>query len=302
MNVTEVKFITKNNIDIYLSYKDMFDLTLEELMEIEVNVATGEKTLTLRESPGIVTVITEEEIQNSGARDLIDALRLVPGIESGVDVYGTVGLTMRGSSGFDKVLIMLDGQEMNEPGFASTSLGNRFILDQVKRIEIIRGPGSAIYGGTAEFGVINIITKSGEDINGASVGATYGQMRQSANLSLGKKFNEDLEFSLSGYLGQGNRSNGTYSDVYGTSYNMTDSAELKPLNISLGFKYRGLQLRIIRNEHNLTTRDLVDEVALKDYSIKSKKTIGDIKYDLKVWEKLTITPQYTYSYDLPWYG
>ena len=58
--------------------EDYLDMSLEELMDMELNVASGQVALTARESPGIISVVTAEEIQNSGARDLIDVLRLVP--------------------------------------------------------------------------------------------------------------------------------------------------------------------------------------------------------------------------------
>src|SRR5207253_11346941 len=104
--------------------------------------------------------------------------RLVPGMDFGVDVEGVVGLGMRGNWAHEgKVLLLLDGQEMNEIMFATTQFGNHVCVDQIEKIEIIGGPGSAIYGGFAEYGVIDIITKGGSDLNGISVTGTYGQMK-----------------------------------------------------------------------------------------------------------------------------
>jgi outer membrane receptor for ferrienterochelin and colicin len=139
------------------------DLSLEELLNIEVRVASGSKShgLTTRESPSIVTLVTEEEIRKSGARDLIDVLRLVPGFEFGMDVQGAVGVGIRGNWGFEgKVLFLLDGQEMNDNSYGTLVLGNHFSVQQIKRVEIIRGPGSALYGGFAELSVINVITNT----------------------------------------------------------------------------------------------------------------------------------------------
>jgi outer membrane receptor for ferrienterochelin and colicin len=177
---------------------------LEELINSLISVSS-KKAMNTRETPGIISLITEEEIKNSGARDLIDVLRLIPGIDFGVDVEGVVGLGMRGNwANEGKILILLDGQETNEIMFASSQLGNRFPIDLIKRIEIIRGPGSAIYGGYAEYGVVNIITKQAEDINGIFASATYGQMqkdygRKNISLALGKKIN-DFSFNLSGFI------------------------------------------------------------------------------------------------------
>jgi outer membrane cobalamin receptor len=172
---------------------DYYDLSLDQLLKIKahdlpteleslinslISVAS-KKPLSTRESPSIVTLITEQEIHNSGARDLIDVLRMVPGLDFGVDVEGVVGIGSRGSWGHEgKVLLLLDGQEMNEMLYAGTQFGNHYPIDQIKRVEVIRGPGSAIYGGYAEYGVINIITKSGAEINGISVTGTYGSMQK----------------------------------------------------------------------------------------------------------------------------
>jgi len=68
---------------------DLLSLSLEDLLNMDVYIASGDKALTARESPGIVSVVTMDEIKSSGARDLIDILRLVPGFEFGDDIYHT---------------------------------------------------------------------------------------------------------------------------------------------------------------------------------------------------------------------
>jgi len=75
---------------------DIFEMSLEDLLNTEVSVAS-QKSLGQRESPGIITVLTEDDIRLSGARDLIDLLRLVPSFEFGFDVEGVVGLCVRGT-------------------------------------------------------------------------------------------------------------------------------------------------------------------------------------------------------------
>src|SRR5258706_15276835 len=84
------------------------EMSLEDLMKVEVTVASR-KALTTRESPGIVTLITEEEIRNSGAQDLMDILRMVPGFDFGVDVEGVVDVSVRGNWAHEgKVLLIID--------------------------------------------------------------------------------------------------------------------------------------------------------------------------------------------------
>ena len=109
-------------------------LSLQQLLDVDISVATKTK-MTSRETPGIVTLVTAEEIRTSGARDLIDVLRLVPGFEFGVDVQGVIGLGIRGLWGHEgKILLQIDGQEMNEIMFSTLQFGNHFPVDQIKRI------------------------------------------------------------------------------------------------------------------------------------------------------------------------
>src|SRR4051812_21504024 len=124
-------------------------------------------------APADVTVITEEEIRRSGARDLADVLRTVPGIELQRDQFGAVQIVSRGllsPSESNYILLLLDGVPANIPYYGGASLVyDDLALVGVKRIEVVRGPGSALYGASAFAGVIQIITKSGDDEPGSEV-------------------------------------------------------------------------------------------------------------------------------------
>ncbi len=136
---------------------ELSDLSLGDLLNLEITVAT--KTgMTLEEAPAIVSVITGDEIRNMGARNLADVLRTVPGF----DVTRMVGFpshitAIRGSGDYDSVKVMMNGHMLR----AMASYYDIFPISTVRRIEIIRGPGSALYGAGAFFGIINIITKQG---------------------------------------------------------------------------------------------------------------------------------------------
>jgi outer membrane receptor for ferrienterochelin and colicin len=285
--------------------EDLFDMSLEDLMKVEVHVASGSKSLTQREAPGIVSIITEEEIQNSGSRDLIDVLRLVPGISFGSDVQGVVGITMRGNWGHEgKVLLMIDGQEMNDLLYSCTFFGNHYSVDQIKKIEIIRGPGSSIYGGYAELGVINIITKSGKDFDGINAGGILGYLsdtfgRTDAHLEIGKKIN-NLEFSATGFLGQGIRSERNCSDIYGNSYSMKNESALDPEFLNFGFKYKSLSARFLYDNYHTTTRYWFGINLLKAYDLDFTTLSGELKYDFKINPKLILTPKINFIQNQPW--
>jgi outer membrane cobalamin receptor len=278
---------------------------LEKLINSLISVAS-KKPLSVRESPSIVSLITEEEIKNSGARDLIDVLRLVPGIDFGVDVEGVTGIGMRGNWAHEgKVLVLLDGQEINEILYATTQFGNHFPIDLIKKIEIIRGPGSAIYGGYAEYGVINIITKQGEDINGVGASGIYGitekdYMQRNISVAAGKK-NKDLQWSMSGLFGQGQRSDQDYKDLYGGSYNMAGNSNLNPRYFNAGIAYKGLSARCIGDFFQTTERDAYDAINPVGAAAQNFSSIyTELKYAWKLNNKLTITPKFNYKTQSPW--
>ncbi len=279
-------------------------MTLEELLNVEITVASKTE-MTQRESPGIISVITAEEIQNSGAGDLIDVLRLVPGIEMVQDVWGVTGLSIRGNLGYiGRILLMIDGQETNGLFYGCTFLGNHYPVDNIKRIEIIRGPGSAIYGGFAELGVINVITKTGEDLNGVSVSTNHGQMEgdvsySNANISLGKKI-KDFEIVMHGYYSEGNRSNRMYTDVYGSKYDMKNHAILNSKLINTALNYKNLGIRFIYDDYVTTTRDWFVEIVDKDYEVTYETVFGEMRYDWKITDKFTLTPKFNFIHNTPW--
>lgn len=284
--------------------EDLFELSLEELMSVPVTVAT-KTAMTQRESPGIISVVTREEIINSGARDMIDVLRLIPGVSMETDVEGVVGIGMRGNWAHEgKVLLLVDGQEMNENLFSTTQFGNHYDVTQIEKIEIVRGPGSSIYGGYAELGVINIITRQGKDLGGVQVGGTYGQMsdtyaRRNLSVSVGDK-KGDFEYSVSTFIGQGQRSQEKFVDVYGDENTMNGNSALNSTNVNIGLKYKGLSARYIYDNYKTTTIAFYDEVLADSKEVGYKSQNFELKYDWELGSKLTLTPKFNYIAQTPW--
>ena len=286
---------------------DLLSLSFEELMDIEVMVAT-KTSVSLRETPGIVSVITREEILDSGARDLLEVLTLfVPGITFSMDVEGAVGIGIRGLTGHEgKVLLLLDGQECNEEVFATTVFGNHYPVENIEKIEVIRGPGSAIYGGYAGVGVISITTRGAKE-NGLWVSGLYSQMKHTyshRNMAVGFGHEgEDLSVSLSSILGQGMRSDRDMVDILGDSMSMKGNSELNPTNVNLNINYKGLDLRAIMDRYHATQIDLWDE-NYQDGALKEKwdSYFFNIKFDIEevADQKLTITPEWKYKIQYPW--
>lgn len=155
----------------------------------------------LREAPAIATVITADEIRNMGARDIIDVLRTVPGIGVTKGYYGKEEIEVRGikTVNSEKVKLLIDGHSVNDNLSGGAIFGfDSLSVDNVKRIEIVRGPGSALYGSNAFSAVINVVTKDGKDIDGVIVSGGGGSFDTGkANLQAGKMINDfDVAVSL----------------------------------------------------------------------------------------------------------
>ena len=140
-----------------------------------VSIATRHYTPSSK-SPAIITVITDTEIKKLGYRTFVEVLRTVPGFEIlKWGDYGNTFPTVRGLTGSNKIRLMIDGHFVNSPliGGAFAHFDD-FPVENIKKIEIIRGPGSALYGENAFSAVINIITKEAHEINGVRVSSGYG--------------------------------------------------------------------------------------------------------------------------------
>ena len=205
------------------------------------NVSVSAQKLTSRETPGIVSVVTAEEIQNSGARDMIDVLRLVPGFDVSQDLQFVMGLNLRGNwANEGKVLVLMDGQPFNDLLYQSVAVGNRFPIDAIERIEIIRGPGSAQYGGSAEYGVVNIITKAASTLNGAAVYGTAGFHNDATGRTNGGAMAASntgkVDWDFSFFKGKGIVSDQVYQDIWQSSepIALSKATHADPLNINAG--------------------------------------------------------------------
>ncbi len=282
------------------------ELSIDEMLLYTQTSVAAKKPQTTRDAPGIVTIVTRDEIQASGARDLIDVLQLVPGFFFALDVQGVVGFGMRGNFAHEgKILLLVDGQEMNEIDYSTMPLGHHFPVEHIQRVEVIRGPGSAIYGGYAELAVVNVVTRSGEELKGASAAAYYGQTpaglaRRGLALSLGQKAG-DVEVSFAGLVGQGNRSDQDFVDRMGGSYNLEGQSALDPRWVNLGVRWRELRLRLIGDGYRMTTRDAFGEPEAQAFEQAFSGFYSELSYALRIGKALTVTPLVSYKRQYPWH-
>ncbi|RLL51928.1 TonB-dependent receptor [Mariprofundus sp. EBB-1] len=175
-------------------------------------ITATESQRVLGQVPAIVTVITEKQIRDMGAHTLIEVLDAVPGMNVSYPMDLATGhtLTVRGlkSSEAEKTLLMINGHRVNNPYSGSwTFLFDEFPLNDVRRIEIIRGPGSALYGSNAMAAVIHVITKSGEDFRGSGASVAAGNHNTQLGHIRGgsKKDNRNILLSLNASSTDGDR-------------------------------------------------------------------------------------------------
>ncbi len=155
---------------------DMFDMSIEDLMDMEVTTMAGKAT-PLSKTSAAVYILTGEDIKRSGATSIPEALRFVPGLNVARIDSNKWAVSARGFNDrfANKLLVMIDGKTVFNPMFSGVywdSLG--LILEDIERIEIIRGSGGSSWGTVAVNGIINIITKNTKDTQGGLISARTG--------------------------------------------------------------------------------------------------------------------------------
>ncbi|MDH4099492.1 MAG: TonB-dependent receptor [Nitrospirota bacterium] len=154
-----------------LTYTGKEELSLFYFEEDLVVTATKQAT-PLSKVPAVATVISAEQIRNMGARTLSEALKAVPGIGVYQDAFHDKVVEVRGIKSLtsSKILLLVDGIRLNNLLYGGAFVTHADMpLDNVKRIEVIRGPASALYGANAFAAIINVITKEGADIDGVDL-------------------------------------------------------------------------------------------------------------------------------------
>ncbi len=156
--------------------EDLTNLDLEDLLGIKVT-SVSKRVQKLSDAAAAIFVISREDIRRSGATSIPDVLRMVPGIEVARIDASKWAVTCRGFNGrfANKLLVLIDGRSIYVPLFSGVFWeAQDVMLEDVERIEVIRGPGASLWGANAVNGVINIITKSARDTQGGLVSTGGG--------------------------------------------------------------------------------------------------------------------------------
>src|SRR5207237_1884211 len=180
---------------------DVTTMSVEDLMNMQVT-SVSKRTQKVADAAAAIFVITQEDIRRSGARSIPEALRLAPGLEVARIDSNKWAIASRGFNGrFDnKLLVLIDGRSVYTPLFSGVYWNVQDVmLEDVDRIEVIRGPGATLWGANAVDGVINVITKKAKATQSALVTAGAGtEERGAANVRYGGKLGKDTYYRAYG--------------------------------------------------------------------------------------------------------
>ena len=182
---------------------DLIGLSLEQLLDVQV-VGASKYAQKQSQVAAAVNVLTRDEIRGFGWRTLAEALASLPGVHTTYDrqysFFGARGFGLPGDFN-TRVLVMVNGNRVNDVTYDQAPIGRDFPLDLdlVERIEFIPGPGGAVYGQNAMFGVVNVVTRQGDSFDGArlAVGWQGAQRSGEARATWGRKLDNGVDLLLS---------------------------------------------------------------------------------------------------------
>jgi iron complex outermembrane receptor protein len=275
---------------------DITDLSLEELLELKVFSAAKKPQLET-EAPSIITVIEHADFKNFGAITLIDLLKFIPGIETSMGTDGQYRISIRGGRKDGNILILINGQQIND--FYNGRAIYDLPLDFIEKVEIIRGPGSAIYGSNAMAGVINIFTISQTSVSvtgglnstlNANANYTVKNEKVKLDLSLGYYQSDgnsqliesdkvkDQEWSLT-YLDKNYRTNRWNKDGYVNCNLVSNNLHFNLFNI---YRQQGSWIGPVF-------------IASPDSRLITNQLAANVFYDYRIGENVIITPKLYYN-------
>lgn len=177
---------------------DWSNLTLDQLKNIKVT-SVSKKSEDAFDAAAAIYVITKEDIRRSGATSIAEALRMAPGVQVARAGANKWAISIRGFNQqfSNKLLVLIDGRIVYSPTFSGVYWGQQdTLLEDVKQIEVIRGPGATLWGSNAVNGIINIITEESVNTQGKLISTTVGKKEKSASTRVGGKLGDKGHYRI----------------------------------------------------------------------------------------------------------
>jgi len=274
---TAFSFLIANGVD---------ELNLLEDLNLATEISTKTK-LNSNKTPSIVSVLRSDELHQLGIRTVYEALELVPGIQTSIGTAGAKEINMRGNKSFirDKMKLMIDGVSVNSELIGSSYFYLDFPIENIDRIEIIRGPAATIYGSFAHIGVINIITKSSKKKKNVYFMSHSSENRSNVGFTQ-KILENDVDIAIDGFFTNNKQSRETGPFTPITSQSAFQSREdytNKSIGMHLDFKNN---LSFLSRYIKLSTQNYYgygDWPILDDpQKIHSTSLINELRYQPKI--------------------
>lgn len=280
-----------------LSFEELGNIGLSNI-PTSVTVTTTSKTSQKTTStPSAVRIISAEQIKYQGYQTIGEILESMPGLYTSSNNVGTfLGVRGVGRPGDynTRVLILIDGIRVNDNIFDSALVGREFPLDVglISRVEYSPGPGSAVYGKNAFFGVINVITKNGGWYDGFEVSAGTGSSNtEKIRLSAGTRFNGGAEVLLSATSFK----NEDVSESFFPEYSNYDSDSDENISLFSKFSYKSLRTEIIYGKRQTEVQYLLLDAGNDYEEFEDDRLLVNTQYNTKIGSDWHIELKGTYG-------
>jgi outer membrane receptor protein involved in Fe transport len=285
---------------------DLTGLSLEELAEVDIVYAASKRPQSEREVPSFVTVLTADQIRQFGWRTLADALRSLPSFyvtdDRNYSYVGVRGFNRPGDYS-TRILLLLDGLRTNNNIYDQAFIGAEFPLDVdlIDRIEVIRGPGASMYGNSAFFAVVNVVSKRGRQVQGAEAAAGIGGFgARGARATWGKRYADGFDVLASASLGgkDGERLYFPEFDTPETNHGISegnDSEAFRSLFLSLG--KNGFELEAAHAWHRKGIPTAAFETNFNDPRSRTwdESTLVQLRHDHSIGSELSLSEHLNYG-------
>lgn len=214
---------------------DLTKVGVDELFSVQVT-SVGRKAQQLAKAPASVFVLTAADIQRSGATSIPEALRWVPGVTVLSQDGRSWAVSIRGSARIysDQILVMIDGRSLYMPLFSGVIWDSIDVpMGDIAQIEVVRGPGSVMWGPNAVNGVINIITKKAQQTKGTQVTASAGNEARGVESRFGAAPNDKIAYRVWGKLDYRNPAYDSPGEYYFNTFTYRDPS-IRNMDIATG--------------------------------------------------------------------